>query len=834
MRNNLFLTLFTFLLFTNALTAANYYVSTKGSDSNNGAIGSPFATLQTAVNKATSGSDIIYLRGGTYAQTTSVNSKNGITITSYSGETVYLQGNGTSYTTIIAIANSSNITVSYLTIQNLGVNWAVGILVSGTGSNIQIVGNKVNKIHYKSGNYSASDNPGSTSVGANPIEIVGDNENSSLNNILISGNEVYNCMTGWCEGIALKGNVDNFNVELNIVHDITNIGIDAFGLGTYPVLTKNYQVRNGTIQQNTAYNCKSNYADNGALYVDGGKDISIINNRVYNNIYGITIGCENQINVAGGTTSGIHVRNNFVYNNTKAGIMIGTNGDEDGLQGDVTTSDVIGNTFLKNATSSEWEGELTLQNANNISVKNNIFYGLYSQMFTLNLGTSSIIFNYNDYYYVNGSEGSLVISQQTGASTWAGITLAQFKALVGGDAGSIFANPSMVSDVSSNGNFHINTSSPCVNAGDPSYSPFAGELDMDLTTRIVSSRIDMGCDETDVTTTVPVTGVAMSPTSASITVGGTQQLTATVAPSNATNKNVTWSSSNTSVATVSSTGLVTAVSAGSATITVITVDHAKTATCAVTVTSGGTTTITIDGSLSDWSSVSAIATATGQTCTSLKVYDDDTYFYFGIAGSGMNATNYHIFLNTDNNTATGYQDASFTYGSGAEYMIEGGGLFQSTGTGWSWASVSTTVTTLKNAKVTEVRVPRSVLGTLSSDIQVAYTDINDSWTAVSQLGYSSYTKLKSLRTDNGIGNSELSENISISPNPATDFLNIKLGSANGLAQINIYGIDGRIIYNEQTYESLKTINISDLKAHGLVLLQVTRDGQVSNFKVVLK
>ncbi len=83
---------------------------------------------------------------------------------------------------------------------------------------------------------------------------------------------------------------------------------------------------------------------------------------------------------------------------------------------------------------------------------------------------------------------------------------------------------------------------------------------------------------------VPVTGVTVSPTSASVTVGSIQQLTATVSPGNASNKNVTWSSSNTSVATVSSTGVVTGVGAGTATITVTTQDQIKTATCAVTVT----------------------------------------------------------------------------------------------------------------------------------------------------------------------------------------------------------------------------------------------------------
>lgn len=84
--------------------------------------------------------------------------------------------------------------------------------------------------------------------------------------------------------------------------------------------------------------------------------------------------------------------------------------------------------------------------------------------------------------------------------------------------------------------------------------------------------------------TVHPTSVSVSPSTASIEAGETVQLTETVLPSNATDKSVTWSSNNTSVATVSSSGLVTGVSAGSATITVTTVDGGKTATCAVTVT----------------------------------------------------------------------------------------------------------------------------------------------------------------------------------------------------------------------------------------------------------
>ncbi|MEE0951781.1 MAG: InlB B-repeat-containing protein [Paludibacteraceae bacterium] len=89
--------------------------------------------------------------------------------------------------------------------------------------------------------------------------------------------------------------------------------------------------------------------------------------------------------------------------------------------------------------------------------------------------------------------------------------------------------------------------------------------------------------------TTPVTGVSLNKTSTTLEIGGTETLTATIEPNNATNKNVAWSSSNTSVATVDANGLVTAVAAGTATITVTTEDGNKTATCAVTVNaaSGG-------------------------------------------------------------------------------------------------------------------------------------------------------------------------------------------------------------------------------------------------------
>ena len=81
----------------------------------------------------------------------------------------------------------------------------------------------------------------------------------------------------------------------------------------------------------------------------------------------------------------------------------------------------------------------------------------------------------------------------------------------------------------------------------------------------------------------PVTGVSMTPTTASIDLGKTVKLLAEVKPDNATDKSVTWKSSNTKIATVSNKGVVTAKKGGTCTITVTTNDGGFTATCKITV-----------------------------------------------------------------------------------------------------------------------------------------------------------------------------------------------------------------------------------------------------------
>lgn len=99
------------------------------------------------------------------------------------------------------------------------------------------------------------------------------------------------------------------------------------------------------------------------------------------------------------------------------------------------------------------------------------------------------------------------------------------------------------------------------------------------------SGVKATCKITVTNPVIKVTKVTLNKTTASVVKGKTLTLTATVTPTNATNKNVTWKSSNTKIATVDGNGKVTAVAAGTATIICTAkADKSKSATCKITVT----------------------------------------------------------------------------------------------------------------------------------------------------------------------------------------------------------------------------------------------------------
>lgn len=105
-----------------------------------------------------------------------------------------------------------------------------------------------------------------------------------------------------------------------------------------------------------------------------------------------------------------------------------------------------------------------------------------------------------------------------------------------------------------------------------------------ITVKTIDGGKTASCNVTVTPKVFPVESVSLDHTSAELTEGEQLTLTATVAPANATNKNVTWSSSDAIVASVEN-GVVTALKAGSATITVKTEDGAKTANCELVVKS---------------------------------------------------------------------------------------------------------------------------------------------------------------------------------------------------------------------------------------------------------
>ncbi|MDR1983721.1 MAG: Ig-like domain-containing protein [Prevotellaceae bacterium] len=97
--------------------------------------------------------------------------------------------------------------------------------------------------------------------------------------------------------------------------------------------------------------------------------------------------------------------------------------------------------------------------------------------------------------------------------------------------------------------------------------------------------ISISCQKNteNIVPSIRVIGISITPNPTSIEINKTTQLTATISPADATNKNISWKTDNAAVATVDANGLVTGKSAGTAIITVTTDDGGKTATCTVTV-----------------------------------------------------------------------------------------------------------------------------------------------------------------------------------------------------------------------------------------------------------
>jgi len=285
-----------------------------------------------------------------------------------------------------------------------------------------------------------------------------------------------------------------------------------------------------------------------------------------------------------------------------------------------------------------------------------------------------------------------------------------------------------------------------------------------------------------------VTNITVSPTILNLERKDLKQLYTLVTPSNATNA-VTWSSSNETVATVSSTGLVTAITAGTATITVTAANNSKTATCTVTVVDNGLTKFEAEN-----------ATLSGV----LLVRDQQNYSGEGFVASFGTTGNFVQF--SINGAMAGSQDITLRYATaegGSLHLYVNGTMIRqvslaSTGSWGGWTDKVDNVTL--NAGNNTIKYQRDATdwGHLNID----------------------YLSLKNIETGTiEISNSKKESDISLSPNPlSTGSLSVKLPE--DATQLSVFDVTGKIVYQEKVTRNEYLIDQSIFKSKGVYVVNV--------------
>jgi len=339
-----------------------YYVSTTGSDQNDGSIGAPWKTIQKAANELEAG-ETVFVREGIYPETVKVinsgsKEKGYIYFRAFPQEVVILDGENISFKSgnraMFQLENIEYVKIIGFELRNLIVNskdkYPAGILVSGTGSNIHLIGNNIHHIENRA-----------SKGNAHGILFYGDSK-KEMSNLVIHQNNIHHLTLGWSEALTLSGNIEGFKITQNDVHHNNNIGIDLAGYYNACEGKCNDRVRKGVVAHNRVYQNSSGdnpaYEGNfaaGGIYADGSTNINIENNLVYENDFGIELASENYQK----TTSFIKMNNNVIYNNNGAGLIIG--GSSKG-NGGAYKNVITNNIFKLNDKRQEGYGEITLQN----------------------------------------------------------------------------------------------------------------------------------------------------------------------------------------------------------------------------------------------------------------------------------------------------------------------------------------------------------------------------------------------------------------------------------------------------------------------------------------
>ena len=505
---------------------ADYYVSISGVDTNPGTLAQPWRTIQKAADTVVAG-DVVHIRAGTYAERVSISGRDGTLVQPIvfqrdagdAGAVVIDQTgvtppNGT--TALFALQNSDHIILKNLELANYktaGTNaqqrgqLPAGISITGDGNGIQILGCKVHDIWQSSATLNNFDANGFG------IAVYG-SATVPIDNLVIDGCEVHALRTGASESVVLNGNVTNFRVTNNRVHDCNNIGIDFIGFEGTNADTTLDQARNGLCSGNEVYRIDSKYnpayggnfttgGDNGTrsapgLYVDGGKDIVMERNHVYDCNFAVSVGSEN----SGKLVTGVVVRNNIFHHCHVGGIVIG---GSDTSNGGADHCSFSHNTIYDNDTTSAGGGQVMLQNyITNTTVTRNLIASTasFAQLVLKDNTTGSITAGAIDWnlYRINAGADLEFIWNGTAHSTfanWKAASLAK-------DAHSslITTSPGLANNAPTNASpatdFALTSTSPARDAGDSPalpFTPVSGEKDYFGQSRIANDRVDIGADE---------------------------------------------------------------------------------------------------------------------------------------------------------------------------------------------------------------------------------------------------------------------------------------------------------------------------------------------------
>lgn len=453
-----------------------YFVAPAGDDSAPGTLEQPWRTIQRAADSAQAGGTV-FIRAGVYREKVRVNvsgsaSAGYITFRSFGADKVVIDGTNVPGRNLILLENRSYIKISGLELRNnLNCDFAAAIWIQGSGDHLEIRGCRIHEIR------------GRDAMG---IAVYGDERTAPIKRLVLSENEIFNCDPAWSEAVALNGNIEDFEVRDNLVHDVNNIGIDCIGgerTCPDPALD---QARAGVVAGNTVYRARSSYEDGYAagIYIDGGRDIVLERNRVFDCNLGIEVGCENKGRVAVGNIT----RDNLLYGNDKAGLVFG--GYDYPRTGAVKECRFLNNSVFHNDNLKTGNGELMIQYAIGCEVRNNIVVCRpenYIMTSTAPAGGNNR-FDYNLWFSSAGNSDIRI--------DWNGKLFRRFSDYQQGsgqDGHSRFLDPQFV-DLAKN-DARLQADSPAINAGDPSFVPAAGETDLAGAPRVAGGRVDCGAYE---------------------------------------------------------------------------------------------------------------------------------------------------------------------------------------------------------------------------------------------------------------------------------------------------------------------------------------------------